>query len=264
MSDKRFENKVAVVIGGAQGVGKALALRLAREGASVIVADRQADKAEEVAEECRKLGKAAKSVEMDLRDSACGTDLVTGTVAAYGRLDLCAFCAGVAAIRYWLDIPLDEWDTMMSVNARGAFICLQAIARQMIAQGDGGAIVTLASPSGQGPRPDAAHYGASKAALIHLTRTIALDLARYHIRVNGVSPGIIDTAMWKGVLHERAGMQGISTEEYAKNVYASVPLGVPAQPEWIAGLVAFLLSDEAGYITGQIINQDGGYTLQVP
>ena len=173
-------------------------------------------------------------------------------------------CAGIAKLKDWTEITPEEWDQTLDINLRGAFLCLQAIAKQMIAQGDGGAIVNIASTSGHGPRPDGADYGASKAGLIHLTRSVALGLAPQRIRVNAISPGVTEkTGGWKTAVRDRAALQRISEEEYQQKVYSLIPLGRGAAPEEIAGLVAFLLSEEASFITGQIIMQDGGYSLKV-
>lgn len=263
MLDRRFEGAVAVVTGGAQGIGLAVAHRLAREGAAVVIGDRQAEMACGVASEIEASGGRAVSVCVDLQEPHCGQLLVDRALQTYSRINLSALCAGITEMKNWLDITPEEWDRMMSVNLRGTLLCLQAVAKQMIKQGQGGSIVTLGSTSGHGPRPDAAHYGASKAGIIHLTRSAALALAPYQIRVNAISPGIVNTAMWRQVGSTRASLQGVEAARYEQMALSNVPLGRFAEPEEIAALAAFLLSSEASYVTGQIILQDGGYSLRV-
>jgi NAD(P)-dependent dehydrogenase (short-subunit alcohol dehydrogenase family) len=260
MQLQRFVDKVALVTGGAQGIGYAVSVRLLSEGAKVVIADRQGDLAESVAAQH---GKMAIALQVDVREANCGDQIVETALRRFGGLDLAVLCAGITGMKTWLELSVEEWNQILEINLRGTFLCLQAIGKQMIAQGRGGAMVTLAATSGHGPRPDAAHYGSSKAAIIHLTRSVALDLASHQIRVNAISPGIVKTSMWEGVTRDRSTLQGITPQEYEKRAISNVPLGRATVPEEIAGLAAFLLSDEAAYITGQVILQDGGYSLKV-
>ena len=260
----RFIGKVALVTGGAQGIGQAVVERLVAEGAAVVIPDRKAEKTEALVREVRSGGGRAVAVCVDVRDDDSAEKIVKESVDAYGRVDLAVICAGICKLNDWTEITPEEWDQTLDINLRGAFLCLQAIAKQMIAQGDGGAIVNIASTSGHGPRPDGAHYGASKAGLIHLTRSLALGLAPHRIRVNGISPGVTEnTGTWDMAVRGRAALQRISEEEYRQKVYSLIPLGRGAAREEVAGLTAFLLSEEASFITGQIIMQDGGYSLKV-
>ena len=260
----RFMGKVAIVTGGAQGIGQAVVERLVAEGAAVVIPDRQEEQTEALAREVRSRGGRAVAVGVDVRDDDSGARIVKDAVAAYDRVDLAVICAGICSLKDWTEITPEDWDQTLDVNLRGAFLCLQAIAKQMIAQGDGGAIVNIASTSGHGPRPDGAHYGVSKAGLIHLTRSLALGLAPHRIRVNGISPGVTEsTGTWDMAVRGRAALQRISEEEYRQKVYSLIPLGRGAAREEVAGLTAFLLSEEASFITGQIIMQDGGYSLKV-
>jgi NAD(P)-dependent dehydrogenase (short-subunit alcohol dehydrogenase family) len=263
MDANRFTGKVAVVTGGAQGIGRAVACRLAREGARIVVVDRNCQGAKKVLVDLEALGSLGTVVAVDLQSEDCGSHIVREAVASQGRVDLAVLCAGITAMVDWTQMTFEDWNRMIDINLRGTFLCLQAIARQMIEQNSGGAIVTLGATSGHGPRPDAMHYGVSKAGIIHLSRSAALGLAPHGIRVNTISPGIVRTSMWGQVVRDRSTLQGISREEYEEKVFSNVPLQRAADPDEIAGLAAFLLSEEAGYITGQVILQDGGYSLRV-
>ena len=263
MDTKRFMGKVAVVTGGAQGIGRAVACRLAREGAKVIVVDRNGEGAKRVLVELETLGSLGTAVAVDLEGEDCGSHIVREAVASQGRVDFAVLCPGITAMVDWTQMTFAEWNRMIDINLRGTFLCLQAIACQMIQQKSGGAMVTLGATSGHGPRPDAMHYGVSKAGIIHLSRSAALGLAPHGIRVNTISPGIVRTSMWEQVVRDRSTLQGISQAEYEEKVFSNVPLQRAADPDEIAGLAAFLLSEEAGYITGQVILQDGGYGLRV-
>jgi len=263
MDSHRFTDKVAIITGGAQGIGRAVAGRLAREGARVVIADRNAAEGKGALAELEKQGAVGTVVSVDVQEEDCGNYLVRETVSAHGRVDLAVLCAGITGMEDWTRTSVEDWDRIMNINLRGTFLCMQAIARQMIEQKRGGAMVTLGATSGHGPRPDAAHYGASKAAIIHLSRSAALGLAPHGIRVNTISPGIVRTPMWERVVHDRGALQGVSPKEYEEKALANVPLQRAAMPEEIASLAAFLLSEEASYITGQVILQDGGYSLRV-
>jgi len=263
MNADRFAGKVAIVTGGAQGIGRAVACRLAKEKARIVIADRDVEAAKKVLVDLGPPGALGTVVSVDVQKEDCGSDLVRDTVAAQGRVDVAVLCAGITGMGDWIRMTVDDWDRMIDTNLRGTFLCLQAIASQMIEQKNGGAIVNLGATSGHGPRPDAAHYGISKAGVIHLSRSAALGLASYGIRVNAISPGIVRTAMWERVVRDRAALQGISGREYEETTLRNVPLGRAAAPDEIAALAAFLLSDEAAYITGQVILQDGGYSLRV-
>jgi NAD(P)-dependent dehydrogenase (short-subunit alcohol dehydrogenase family) len=252
-----------VVTGAAQGIGFAVARRLASEGAEVVIADRQAEAGCDGARLIESQGGRARALPVDIARPDCGEVLVKGALDAFGRVDAAVLCAGIAGMKDWLELTAEDWDRMMDVNLRGTMLCLQALGRQMIAQGEAGAMVTLAATSGHGPRSDAAHYGASKAGIIHLTRSAALGLGCHRIRVNAISPGIVNTGMWRGVVASRAALQGVAPERYEQEALGHVPLGRAAEPDDIAALASFLLSDEASYITGEIIVVDGGYSLRV-
>jgi NAD(P)-dependent dehydrogenase (short-subunit alcohol dehydrogenase family) len=263
MDADRFAGRVVIVTGGAQGIGRAMACRLAQEGARIVIADRDVEEAKKVLVDLGTLGTLGTVVPVDIQTEDCGSHLVREAVAAQGRVDMAVLCAGITGMGDWIRMTVEDWDQMIDINLRGTFLCLQAIASQMIDQKNGGAIVTLGSTSGHGPRPDAAHYGVSKAGVIHLSRSAALGLAPYGIRVNTISPGIVRTSMWERVVRDRAALQGVSPREYEEKTLGNVPLQRAAMPDEIAALAAFLLSEEAAYITGQVILQDGGYSLRV-
>ena len=255
-----LEHKVALITGAGQGIGRAVALRLARDGADLVVADLNRETAQAVAREARGLGREALEAQVDVRSLAQLRALVEAAVGRFGRLDILVPCAGIAQIKDILEITEEEWDRVLGVNARGLFFTNQLVARQMVQQGSG-AIVNIASISGRGPRPNQAHYAASKAAVISITRSMAARLAPHGVTVNAVCPGIVDTPMWQQLDRQMTEEYGLAPGEYTRQRLAQVPLGRLESPEDVAKAVAFLVSPEAGYITGQALNVDGGFYM---
>ena len=253
-------DNVAIVTGAGQGIGKAVALRLAREGASVVVADLNLETARSTAEEIRAMGAGALEVQVDVRDPASIGTMVDAAVEAFGRIDVLVSCAGVINVREILDITREEWDRIFEVNARGTFFTLQAVSRQMVKQGSG-VIVNMASAAARGPRPTFAHYAASKAAVISLTQSAALALAPHGIRVNAICPGVVETPMWDQIDRETHDRFGVPLGETRQQRVRGIPLGRIETPEDVANVVAFLVSPQANYMTGQSLNVDGGINM---
>lgn len=255
----RLEGKVVAITGAANGIGKGIAFRFAREGASVSISDVDEPgaiaTANEIAEETgrRTLGMKCDVVSRDEVEA-----FVAATVEKFGRLDGMVANAGIAIAVRAIDTTEEQWDRTLAVNGKGVMFANQAAARQMIADGHGGAIVNIASIAAlNGVSPTLMAYCASKAAVAQLTRCFALDLAANGIRVNAVAPGLVDTDIWGKMLNNPA----VLDLGLRENMAAAVPAGRMATPEDIARTAAFLASDDADYITGQIIVVDGGRTV---
>lgn len=261
MSRYDLHNQVAIVTGGGQGIGRAIALRLAREGAAVAVADINLETASQAANEIQTQGGQALGLQVDVTKKADADRMVRETVAWSGRLDILVNNAGALAVTPVLEMDDEAWDWQMNVNARGVLYCSQAAARQMIQQGGGGRIITIASSTGKipaGKDVPIAGYVASKHAAVGLTKQMALELAKYNILVNLVFPGIVDTDMLALVQTEVAKLQGVPVEDFRDQQRESIPLGYFQSPEKVANMVAFLCSTDADYSTASIFNVTGG------
>ena len=248
----RFEGRVAVVTGGGRGMGRAVSLRLAGEGARVVIAELVPEHGEEVAREILQAGGQAVSVPTDVTRPADIENLFGKTSAAYGACDILVNNAGIGVGKAVLDYTEADWDRQMGVNVKAVFFCSQAAVRQM-APSRGGKIVNFASTSAfvSSSRPGVA-YDVSKGAVRQMTISMAAELAPLGITVNAVAPGTIETEMTR---------ESISTDEGRAWQLARIPLGRLGKPEDIAGVVAFLCSSESDYITGHVLVADGGWTL---
>ena len=244
----RLADKHALVTGAQQGIGRATVLALAREGADVAINwldDRPA--ADRLAEEVEAIGRKAFTVQGDVSNSKEVKRMVSSANAALGGLDILVNNAGVFPRSPFLDLVESEWDQVLDINLKGSFLCAQAVAHRMVADGRGGAIVNISSSSVRG-NPLGVHYAASKAGIIGMTRSMALALAEKRIRVNAVAPGITDTAQPRYQFSES------QMQEQSR----LVPLGSMAQPGDIASILVFLASEEARFITGETIHANGG------
>jgi meso-butanediol dehydrogenase / (S,S)-butanediol dehydrogenase / diacetyl reductase len=271
--EQRLLNKVAIVTGAGQGLGKAVALRLAAEGADIVVAEYNAETAEQAAAEVRALGRRALPYRLDLSDVTQIQPMVERVVAEFGRIDILVNNAGRSQTKPMLDLTPEDWDRVVDTNQRGLFFCLQVVAKQMIAllpedirKADRaphsyGKIVNFSSISGRSGRPFGTHYAAAKAAVISITRSAALGLARYNINVNAVAPGVAPTPMWALIDKERGEIFGTKPGEAFANFVETIPLKRASTPEDVAAVVAFLCSPDSDYITGQCLNVDGGLEM---
>jgi NAD(P)-dependent dehydrogenase (short-subunit alcohol dehydrogenase family) len=246
-----LEGKTAIVTGGAHGLGRAIALRLADDGADVMVADLLGSDAEVVAQAIRSKGRAAASFQVDVSDSGAVGAMVMATVEAFGHIDILVNDAGVSGESNLLEMEESYWDLVMAVNLKGNFLCSQAVAREMVARGEGGVIVNITSTAGSNARPGASAYSSSKAGIIQFTKVLALEMGQHGIRVNAVGPGMTLTG---------SEVKPAPTDEYQKAFVGQVPMGRPGEPADIASAVAFLASSDASYINGQVIFVDGGYS----
>ncbi len=264
----RFEGKVAVVTGGASGMGREASIRLAREGAAVVVAGLPDDpRGAETVQLIADAGGRAVYVGTDVSREASCEAMAQAAVDEFGRLDLCIAAAGILHAGYVsgevgddapahgdpdhsiVRKPVEHWEKVLAVNLTGVMLSNRAVARRMIEAGNGGAIVNISSGAAKIPMPGSAEYSVSKAGVWMLTKVLALELAPDGIRVNTVAPGVIDTPMALGLTSDEARKQAF--ERF-------VPLGRLGRADDIAEASLFLLSDAAGYITGQILHPDGG------
>jgi 3-oxoacyl-[acyl-carrier protein] reductase len=247
----RFEGRVAIVTGAARGIGAAIAARLALEGATVVLVDRDPG-AEMTAQGLRDLGRSADFVVADVTDAAAVDRFVADVADDYGRLDVLVNNAGLTRDDLLFKLSEEDWDTVLEVNLKGAFLCSRSAQRKMV-DARRGAIVNLSSRSALGNRGQA-NYSAAKAGVRGLTSTMALELGPFGIRANAVAPGYIATEMTDAT----ARRLGLDPEEHRAKTAAATPLRRVGTPDDVASVVAFLASDEAGYVSGQTIEINGG------
>ena len=243
----RLQGKVAVVTGGAQGIGRAIALGLGREGAKVVVADLQADKAKSVVDELTNLGSESLPVEVDVASESSVKNLVQETLGRFGHVDILVNDAGVYPAALVVDMKEAEWDRTINVNLGGNFLCSRAFVPSLRAQ-KSGRIISIASGIAHYGAKEGAHYAASKAAIIGFVKSLARELGPDGITANAICPGIANTALPRD--HR--------TEEELMHRLRSNPLGHVLEPEDFVGTILFLASDAASYITGQAINVNCG------
>ncbi|MEZ4659496.1 MAG: glucose 1-dehydrogenase [Caldilineaceae bacterium] len=252
--------QVAIVTGGGSGIGRAVALRFAREGCRVTVADLDGEGAARVAAEIADMGGESLALTMDVTRLDDAERMVAETVARFGQVNIQFNNAGIARVVPLLETDETTWDAIMNVNAKGVLFCAQAAARQMIAQGSGGRIINNASAAGKmAPgRIALGAYSASKHAVVGLTRQMAHEWIQHGILVNCVCPGIVDTPMWDLIDRETARREGVPIGSVKARVVATIPIGRIEQPEDVANMVAFLASADASYVMGQAVNVSGG------
>lgn len=270
---RRQDKKVAVVTGGAQGIGKAVSHRLSAEGALVVIADINSERGEITREEICSRGRKAIFLQADIAQVDQIFRMTQQVVEQAGRIDILVNCAGILQNREFLDVTEQDWNRIIDVNQRGVAFACQAVARQMVAQvpedvrragradRSYGKIVNFSSISGRRGRAHQIHYASTKAAIISITQSIALALAPYNINVNAISPSVVATAMWQQADREKSELLGLPPGKALKDYIETIPLKRAGTGEDMAAAVAFLCSHEADYITGQTINVDGGYEM---
>jgi len=246
----KLNDKVAIITGAAEGIGKATAIEFVKEGAKVVVADINLELAEKTAEELKRLGGEAIAVKVDVTNPDDVNAMVSKTLERFGRIDILFNNAGISIQKSLLEMTLEDWRRVIDVNLTGVFLCSQAVARVMIQQRRG-VIINMASSLGFVAIPRRAAYCASKAGIIGLTRELAVELAPYGIRVVGIAPGWIATQRVLNLAN-----RGVINEEAIKMM---TPMGRLGTPEEVAKVVVFLASDDASFITGDTILIDGGY-----
>ncbi|TDH60588.1 L-iditol 2-dehydrogenase [Dankookia rubra] len=247
--------KSALITGAARGIGRAIAERYLREGARVMIADLNEEGARATA---AAIGEGAVGMHMDVTRQDSIDAAVTATAAVFGRLDILVNNAGIFDLAPIVEITRESYRRVFAVNVEGLLFTLQAAARQMITQGQGGKIINFASQAGRRGEPLVAVYCASKAAVISLTQSAGLDLIRHGINVNAIAPGVVDNEHWDDVDARFARYENLPAGEKKRRVGAAVPFGRMARPDEIGGLAAFLASADADYVVAQTYNIDGG------
>ena len=256
--DLRLEGKVAIVTGGARGLGEAMVAGFAREGASVVIGDILHDKARELAERLSSSKPKVIAIRTDVRKKADADNLAKAALAEFGKIDILVNNAGVVGDYDFLDIEEEEWDRVMDTNAKGVYLVTRAVLPHMIAARYG-KIVNISSRAGKNGAPTNSHYSASKFAVIGLTQSLAMAMAKYSININAICPGIVRTQMWEELMDARSRRRGIPREEiFARTVKEVAPMGRPVEPVDITNMVLFLSSDVARNITGESINVNAG------
>lgn len=247
----RLQNRVAVITGAASGIGQGSAIRFAEEGADLAIADLHLDGLQETARAVRDLGRRVLVRQVDVRERDQVESLMSDAVAELGGLDIVMANAGVGSGGLFLEMTDERYDLVMDTNMRGVYLCSQAAARLMVERKTPGSIITIASTYSEVTAPGSSIYSASKGGVRMLTKTLAVELGPYGIRVNCIGPGWI-----------RTGMNPLTDEARLARILPGVPLGRIGTPRDVAGAALFLASDDAAYVTGTIIFVDGGWILQ--
>jgi len=244
-----LKNKVAIVTGSRRGIGKEIALALAKAGANVVVSDINLDDCNKVVEEIKAIGKKGLAVKADVSNPEDLSQMINLTTEKFGKVDILVNNAGIYMQKSLTDVTEQDFDRVLDINLKGVFLCSKAAVPEMIKQGKG-KIINITSIAGQVGFANSSAYCASKGAIINMTRELALELAQYKINVNAIGPGVIETDMTKELLKDKA------TRE---TLLANIPLSRIGKPEDIANAALFLASDNSDYITGITLFVDGGW-----
>ena len=255
-----LDGQVAIITGAGRGIGRATALELGRMGADVVVAELDPANAERTAAEVRDLGRRALAVPTDVTSRGDLGAMVEQTRVEFGRIDILVNNAGIYRAATTLEVTEEHWDAVMNINAKAVFFASQAVLPTMIAQ-KSGVIGSLASMAGKiGSRANLP-YNASKAAVISMTKSLALAHAADGIRANCVCPGFVETDMWASLTQELGPLFKQSSEEFARRSLRQIPLGRMERPEDVANVIGFLVSSRSAYMTGQALSVDGGLVM---
>ncbi len=260
MQLKRFQNQVAFITGAASGIGRACAVRFAQEGANVACLDLNEAANQAAAAECRELGVEALALSCNVADADSVQAAVAATMSQWGRLDILVAAAGIYSGAPLPDVSLRQWQRLIDINLTGVFLCNQAVAPILMAQRRG-SIINISSMAGKTSWPASAEYSASKSGVIGLTRSVAMELAAYGVTVNAVCPGNTLTEMVRQVAAQVGPQDGLTADEWLQLRASECPLKRMAEPWEIAGVVAFLASEDSRYLTGQAIEVDGGMIM---
>ncbi|MET3615686.1 D-sorbitol dehydrogenase (acceptor) [Rhizobium aquaticum] len=258
MTTGKLDGKVALVTGGASGIGKAVCERFAQDGARVIVADLDGARCEAVASE---IGGGALGLALDVTQQESIDAVVRQGIEATGGVDILVNAAGIYDVQSILEVTRERTSRVFQVNIDGVIFMSQAVARHMVERGQGGRIINFSSQAGRRGEGPAVAYCASKAAVISITQSMALDLIRHGINVNAIAPGVVDTPMWDVVDAKLGAREGLQPGDVKKRVAAAVPAGRFGYPAEQAAMAAFLAGPDAAYIVAQCYNVDGGNVM---
>lgn len=249
-----LEGKVAIVTGGAQGIGKGIVERYVKENAKVAIFDIDKDMLEATEAEMKSMGGDVITFTVDVLSKEQIFNAVNTVADKWGHIDILVNDAGICPWADFLEIPEEDWDKVMGINLKGYFLMSQAVGRIMSKQKDGGSIIHMSSVNGLAAEAQIAHYNVSKGGINMLTMSMALELAKYNIRVNAICPGFIDT---------RLNRSDIENEEWLKEYLKTIPMGRVGKPSDIASAAFFLASDDSAYITGHLLVVDGGQIIKL-
>lgn len=247
-----WEGKTVIVTGAASGIGEAISLACSRTGANLVLVDQDSESLEQT--RARAGSEKALGIPVDLLQAGVESHIVDRSVERFGGIDILVNCAGVFPTRAAMELTVEEWDGVLDLNLRTPFLLSQAVARELVGVGKPGSIVNIASTAGSIARPGVAHYCASKAALIMLTKALAIEWAEHDIRVNAVAPGLVETS---GV---RAALVTDQDRDEHQDKLTKIPLSRSGEAQEIADAVIFLASSRASYVTGHTLFVDGGYS----
>ena len=247
--------KVAIVTGAGQGIGKAIAMAFAKAGASIVVAEFNAETGNQTVNEIKSLNKAALYSKVDVTQAEQVERMVQDALKAFGKIDILVNNAGGGyTIKSVMEIPEDEWDRVVTLNLKSTFLCSKMVSIEMVKQ-ESGSIINLGSLAGLEPFPLRSHYAAAKAAVINFTRSMAIEMGPLNIRVHAIAPGQIRTALVEDILAKHPGLR--------EERMIRLPFGRFGEPEEVANVALFLASDLSSYVTGEIIGVDGGLDSQI-
>ena len=260
--DKIFSNKTCIVTGAASGMGKATAIKYAKNGADIILMDINENGVQKLAKDISELGVKVMPITVDLSISKEIDRAMDMVEAEFSEINILANCAGIPLSQKFIDVKEEEWDKVMDVNLKSVFLLCQRVAKNMIKNKvKNGKIVTISSQASKIGEFGNVVYCVSKAGVNMLTQVLALELASFGVSVNAVCPGYVNTELVQKVFQERGPIEGMTPKEYEKTLTDGVPMKRMAEPEEIADLLLFLSSEEANYITGVSITSAGGKTL---
>lgn len=248
----RFKDKVAIVTGGARGIGKAIAVKMAEEGASVVIVDKNPDTLKDTVEGIKKKGGQAVAIVGDMTRAEDINRMVQTTIEQFGKIDILINNVGLFTFEPFLDTKEEEWDRLLALNLKSTMLCSRAVLKEMVKRSYG-KIVNISSDAARVGLTAMASYSAAKAGVIGLTRTLAREMARHNINVNCVCPGLVDTQMTADLL--------AFAPEMKEKMIKAIPFRRLATPEDVAAAVCFFASDEASYITGQSLSVNGGQAM---
>lgn len=254
----RLEGKSAIVTGGASGLGKAIARRYVEEGANVLIADMDVELAQTLANELSQSQRKVIVQRTDVADEQSVREMVDRALAEFGKIDILINNAGISTLRLFLELPVEEWDRVIAVNLRGPFLCGQAVGKHM-AERKSGSIINISSIEQDFGSHNRAHYVSSKGAVKTLTKAMALSFAPHNVRVNAIAPGGFNTEILEKTFPDVS-----VREEFLAHFVKKIPMKRLGDPSEISGAAVFLATDDASYVTGSILDVNGGASAPVP